>query len=75
MQPPPTVWLASGQYTSYWNAALLKLGLNHEMYSWVVHFLIYFVYNSERDVRTERQEVEGMGKLKVFIYFFIYFCK
>ena len=33
---------------------LFKLGLNHEMYSWVVHFLNYFISISERDVETER---------------------
>ena len=30
--PPPTVLLASGQYASYCNAVLFKLGLNCEMY-------------------------------------------
>ena len=51
---PLTILLASGQYTSCWNAVLFKLGLNHEMYSWVVHFLNYFVSISERDVGTQR---------------------
>ena len=73
----PTVWLASGWYASYWNAVLFKLGLNCEMYSWVVHFLNYFVSISERDVGTERQQVEGVGNLKVFLNLFIFvnsFC-
>ena len=60
----PTVWVASGQYASYWNAVLFKLGLNDKMYSCVVHFLNYFVFISERNIRTERREVEGVGKLK-----------
>ena len=54
----PTVLLASGQYTSYCNAVLFKLGLNHEMYSWVVHFLNYFM-----------QEVEEGGKVQVKFFF------
>ena len=41
------------------------------MYSWVVHFLSYFISISERDIGTERQEAGGVGKLKVFIYLFI----
>ena len=57
--PPPTVLLASGQYASYCNAALFKLGLNHEMYSWVIQFLNYFISISERDIETEKPEVEG----------------
>ena len=65
---PPTVLLASGQYASYCNAVLFKLGLNCEMYSWVVHFLNYFISISERDVETERREEKGMGKL-------FFFCK
>ena len=64
---PPTVLLASGQYASYCNAVLFKLGLNCEMYSWVVHFLNYFISISERDVETERWEEEGMGKLIFFL--------
>ena len=45
------------------------------MYSWVVlvHFLNYFISISERDIGTERQQAEGVGKLNVFIYLFIYF--
>ena len=35
---------------------LFKLGLNHKMYSWVVHFLNYFISISEGDIGTERQE-------------------
>ena len=57
--PLPTVLLASGQYTSYCNAVLFKLGLNHKMYSWVVQFLNYFISISERDVETGKPEVEG----------------
>ena len=78
---PPTVLLASGQYASYWNPVLFKLGLNHEMYSWVVHFVNYFISISERDVGTERQEAQGGGKVKVFfckylyLVFIIFFCK
>ena len=53
-------------YTSYCNAVFFKLGLNCKMYSWVVHFLNYFISISERDVGTERQEVDGGGKVKVF---------
>ena len=47
---PPTILLRSGQYTSYCNAVLFKLGLNRKMYSWVVQFLNYFISVSERDV-------------------------
>ena len=51
----PTVWLAIGRYASCWNAILFKLGLNCKMYSWVVHFVNYFVSKySENDIRTER---------------------
>ena len=70
--PPLTVLLASGQYASYCNTVLFKLGLNCEMYSWIVHFLNYFISISERDIGTERQEAEGCGKVKSF-YLFIYF--
>ena len=63
----PPILLASGWYASYCNAVLFKLGLNHEMYSWVVHFLNYFISISERDIETERQEEEGGGK--------VFFCK
>ena len=66
---PPTIWLVSGQYASYWNAVLFKLDLNCKMYSQVVHFLNYFVSISERDIGTERQEVEGAGKVKSFYLF------
>ena len=79
---PPTALLASGWYASYCNAVLFKLGLNHEMYSWVVHFLNYFISISERDVGTERQEAERVGKLKFFFCKYLYivfiifvFCK
>ena len=41
------------------------------MYSWVVHFLSYFISISERDIGTQRQEAEGGGKVKSF-YLFIY---
>ena len=46
------------------------------MYSWVVHFLNYFISISERDVEPEKAEGEGIG-FKVFIYFFYVnnFCK
>ena len=47
---PPTILLGSGQYISYCNAVLFKLGLN--CHSWVVQFLNYFI--SERDMETER---------------------
>ena len=57
---PPTTLLASGQYASYCNGVMFKLGLNHEMYSLVDHFLNYFISISERDIGTERQE-EGGG--------------
>ena len=67
---PPNVLLTSGQYTSYCNAVLFKLGLNCKMYSWVVHFLNYFISISERDIGTERREEEGVGKL-----FFVNICK
>ena len=73
---PPTVWIASGQYASYCNAVLFKLGLNHEMYSWVVHFLNYFISISERDIGTEMQEVEEGGKVQVQVkFFFVNICK
>ena len=55
----PTISFASGWYASYCNAVLFKLGLNHEMYSWVIHFLNYFISISERDVGTEMQGGEG----------------
>ena len=55
----PTVLLASGRYTSYCNAVLFKLGLNHKMYSWVVQFLNYFISILERDIETGKPEVEG----------------
>ena len=54
MYHPPTILLASGWYASYCNAVLFKIGLNCEMYSWVVHFLNYFISISERDVGTQR---------------------
>ena len=66
---PPTVLLASGQYTSYCNAVLFKLGLNHKMYSWVVQFLNYFISILERDIETGKPEV------KVGIVVFIFLCK
>ena len=66
---PLTVLLASGQYASYCNAVLFKLGLNHEMYSWVVHFLNYFISISERDIGTEIQEREEGGKVQVKVFF------
>ena len=44
---------------------IIKLGLNHEMYSWVVHFLNYFISISERDIGTEMQVVEEGGKVQV----------
>ena len=37
----------------------IRSGLNHIMYSWVVHFLNYLISISERDVERERPEVEG----------------
>ena len=42
------------------------------MYLWVVHFLNYFISISERDVGTERQEVEWGGKVKGF---YLFICK
>ena len=33
--------------------------MNCKMYSWVVHSLNYFISISERDIETERPEVEG----------------
>ena len=69
VSPPSTVLLASGQYASYCNAVLFKLGLNHEMYSWVVHFLNYFISISERDIGTEMQEVDKGGKVQVKGFF------
>ena len=48
---------------------LFKLGLNHEMYSWVVHFLNYFISISERDIGTEMQEVEEGWKVQVKGFF------
>ena len=71
MYAPHTILLASGQYASYWNTVLFKLGLNHEMYSWVVHFLNYFVSVSERDIGIERQEMDRGAKVKKFIYLFL----
>ena len=67
---PTTILLASGHYTSYCIAVLFKLGLNHEMYSWVVQFLNYFISISERDVETQKPEVEAG---QIFIYLFL--CK
>ena len=52
---------------SYCNVVLFKLGLNCEMYSWVVHFLNYFISISER-CRNREVTGGGVGKLKVFIY-------
>ena len=79
MYHPPTVLLASGQYASYCNAVLFKLGLNHEMYSWVVQFLYSFISISERDIERGKPEAEeGKTVVKVFIYLFFYvnnFCK
>ena len=47
------------------------------MYLWVVHFWNYFISISERDIETERPEVEVEIVVKVFIYFFYVnnFCK
>ena len=42
------------------------------MYSWVVHFVNYFISISERDTGIERREVEGVGELKVFIHLFFF---
>ena len=55
---PPHRLLASGQYASYCNAVLFKLGLNHEMYSWIAQFLNYFISISERDVERGKPEAE-----------------
>ena len=69
--PSTTVLLVSRQYTSYCNAVLFKLGLNREIYSWVVQFLNYFISFSEIDVERGKPEVEeGKIVIKVFIYFF-----
>ena len=43
----------------YCNAILFKLGLNRMMYSWVVHFLNYFISISETDVEPEKAEGRG----------------
>ena len=76
MYHPPTILLASGWYASYCNAVLFKLGLNHKMHSWVVHFLNYFISISERDIGTEMQEVEEGGKVEVKVKgFFVNICK
>ena len=71
MYHPPTILLASGWYASNCNAVLFKLGLNRDMYSWVVHFLNYFISISERDVGTEMQEVEEGGEVHVKVKFFL----
>ena len=73
LHPFTTVLLASGWYTSYCNAVLFKLGLNCEMYPWVVQFLNYFVSISERDIERAKLETEeGKIVVKVFIYLFIF---
>ena len=59
MYHPPTILFASGWYASYCNAVLFKLCLNHEMYSWVVQFLNYFISISEQDVETGKPEAWG----------------
>ena len=33
--------------------------LNHIMYSWVVHFLNYFISISERDIKPEKAKERG----------------
>ena len=71
----PTILLASGWYVSYCNAVLFKLGLNREMYSWVVQYLNYFISISEKDIERGKPEVEeGEIVVKVFIYLF-FLCK
>ena len=69
VSPPPPLYCWQVRSTHpYCNAVLFKLALNCEMYSWVVHFLNYFIFSiSERDVETERREEEGDGK--------VFFCK
>ena len=57
--PPPHCIVGKWWYASYCNAVLFQLGLNHEMYSWVVQFLNYFISISERDVETGKPEAEG----------------
>ena len=73
VSPPPTVLLASGQYASYCNAVLFKLGLKCKMYSWIVQFLNYFISISERDVETGKPEAEGEIVVKSFCFFIIFF--
>ena len=38
---------------------LIRSVLKHVMYSWVVHFLNYFISISERDVEPEKAEGRG----------------
>ena len=56
----------------YCNAIFVKIRsvLNHVMYSWVVHFLNYFISISERDIEPEKAGEEGIA-VKLFIYFFM----
>ena len=73
---PPTMLLASGQYTFYCNTVLFKLGQNHEMYSWVVQFLNYFISISERDIERGSQRQRGDSKDFIYLFFFVNnFCK
>ena len=73
MYAPPPILLASGQYASYCNAVLFKLGLNCEMYSWIVHLLNYFISISERCRNREARGRRGWESKVLFIYLF--FCK
>ena len=71
MHNPPTIFLSSGWYTSYCNAVLFKLGLNHEMYSWVVQFLNYFISISERDIIPESHRQRGDSSQSFYYLFFM----
>ena len=45
----------------------LKSVLNRIMYSWVVHFLNYFISISERDMEPEKGEGRGTAVLIFFM--------